>query len=129
VDHLEGYKDEGARDESRAWVALLEGIVQGALVCDISFLMRCRVYQLLIGPIYCIDHWYGILAAEILSHLCIAATPHRFTSTSYVELHRSHNSQERSSNPRSPSQRTQSNTARVTYCGTAITSRVQSWHE
>jgi hypothetical protein len=41
MDHLEGYKDEGARDESRAWVAPLEGTVQAALVCDISFLMPC----------------------------------------------------------------------------------------
>lgn len=29
---LEGYKDEAARDESRAWVALLEGNVHAALV-------------------------------------------------------------------------------------------------
>jgi hypothetical protein len=45
MDHLEGYKDEGARDESRAWVDLLEGTVQAALVRDISFLMPCRVHQ------------------------------------------------------------------------------------
>jgi hypothetical protein len=68
----------------RAERGLLEGTVQAALVCDISFLIPCRVHQLLIGPLYGIDHWYGILAAEILSHLCIAAT-HGFTSTSYVE--------------------------------------------
>ena len=30
---LEGYVDEAARDESRAWVALLEGNVHAALVC------------------------------------------------------------------------------------------------
>ncbi|KAF9469269.1 hypothetical protein BDZ94DRAFT_1131854, partial [Collybia nuda] len=30
--HLEGYKDEAARDESRAWVALLEGNVHAALL-------------------------------------------------------------------------------------------------
>ena len=34
VDLLEGYKDEAARDESRAWVALLEGNVHAALVRD-----------------------------------------------------------------------------------------------
>lgn len=33
ADPLEGYKDEVARDESRAWVALLEGVVHAALVC------------------------------------------------------------------------------------------------
>lgn len=32
-DDLEGYKDIAARDESRAWVALLEGSVHAALVC------------------------------------------------------------------------------------------------
>ena len=32
-DELEGYKDVMARDESRAWVALLEGAVHAALVC------------------------------------------------------------------------------------------------
>jgi metaxin len=37
MDHLEGYKDEAARDESRAWVALLEGTVHAALVRDIQF--------------------------------------------------------------------------------------------
>jgi len=31
-DSLEGYRDETARDESRAWVALLEGNVHSALV-------------------------------------------------------------------------------------------------
>ncbi|PBK78395.1 hypothetical protein ARMSODRAFT_1077960 [Armillaria solidipes] len=31
-DGLEGYKDEAARDESRAWVALLEGCVHAALL-------------------------------------------------------------------------------------------------
>ncbi|EDR14223.1 uncharacterized protein LACBIDRAFT_305846 [Laccaria bicolor S238N-H82] len=32
ADSLEGYKDEAARDESRAWVALLEGVVHAALI-------------------------------------------------------------------------------------------------
>ena len=32
LDELEGYVDEAARDESRAWVALLEGNVHAALV-------------------------------------------------------------------------------------------------
>lgn len=31
-DPWEGYKDEAAKDESRAWVALLEGNVHAALV-------------------------------------------------------------------------------------------------
>lgn len=31
-DPLEGYKDEAARDESRAWVSLLEGNIHSALV-------------------------------------------------------------------------------------------------
>ncbi|KAF8844872.1 hypothetical protein BDN67DRAFT_894033 [Paxillus ammoniavirescens] len=34
VDALEGYKDEQARDESHAWVSLLEGTVHAALVCS-----------------------------------------------------------------------------------------------
>ena len=32
-DPLEGYADAEARIESRAWVALLEGVVHAALVC------------------------------------------------------------------------------------------------
>jgi metaxin len=32
-DENEGYVDESARDESRAWVSLLEGAVHAALVC------------------------------------------------------------------------------------------------
>ncbi|RPD66641.1 hypothetical protein L226DRAFT_479461 [Lentinus tigrinus ALCF2SS1-7] len=34
LDELEGYVDEAARDESRAWVALLEGNVHAALVLN-----------------------------------------------------------------------------------------------
>jgi len=33
VDSFEGYKDEASRDESYAWIALLEGSVHAALVC------------------------------------------------------------------------------------------------
>ncbi|EEB86599.1 hypothetical protein MPER_16389, partial [Moniliophthora perniciosa FA553] len=35
---LEGYKDETAKDESRAWVSLLEGNVHAALylLCSID---------------------------------------------------------------------------------------------
>lgn len=32
IDPLEGYKDEASRDESRAWVSLLEGVVHSELV-------------------------------------------------------------------------------------------------
>lgn len=32
LDPLEGYRDEASRDESRAWVSLLEGTVHAALV-------------------------------------------------------------------------------------------------
>ena len=35
-DELEGYADEAAKDESRAWVALLEGNVHAALVRSLS---------------------------------------------------------------------------------------------
>lgn len=35
-DPLEGYRDEAARDESRAWVSLLEGTVHAALVRYVS---------------------------------------------------------------------------------------------
>lgn len=35
VDVLEGFVDAGARDESRAWTVLLEGIVRSVLVCPI----------------------------------------------------------------------------------------------
>ncbi|OJT04348.1 hypothetical protein TRAPUB_4982 [Trametes pubescens] len=34
LDELEGYADEAARDESRAWVSLLEGNVHAALVLN-----------------------------------------------------------------------------------------------
>ncbi|KAI6022749.1 hypothetical protein EDC04DRAFT_2574901 [Pisolithus marmoratus] len=33
VDTLDGYRDEHAKDESHAWISLLEGIVHAALVC------------------------------------------------------------------------------------------------
>lgn len=33
VDTLQGFKDERMRDESHAWVSLLEGVVHAALVC------------------------------------------------------------------------------------------------
>ncbi|KAF9014056.1 hypothetical protein BDQ17DRAFT_1341985 [Cyathus striatus] len=35
ADPLEGYKDEQARDESRAWVTLLEGVVHAALILSL----------------------------------------------------------------------------------------------
>lgn len=38
-DELEGYKHVEARDESRAWVALLEGNVHAALVCKPSYML------------------------------------------------------------------------------------------
>jgi metaxin len=41
---LEGYKDEEARDESRAWVSLLEGDVHAALV---TFLVQSGVMFLI----------------------------------------------------------------------------------
>jgi metaxin len=37
LDELEGYRDEQSRDESRAWIALLEGVVHSALVHDPGF--------------------------------------------------------------------------------------------
>jgi hypothetical protein len=43
ADLLEGYKDEAARDESRAWVALLEGVVHAALVCACLFFMQFTI--------------------------------------------------------------------------------------
>ena len=43
ADPLEGYKDEAARDESRAWVALLEGVVHAALVCASLFFMHFTI--------------------------------------------------------------------------------------
>ncbi|KAI0723753.1 hypothetical protein C8T65DRAFT_627321 [Cerioporus squamosus] len=49
LDGLEGYVDEAARDESRAWVALLEGNVHAALVLSqpssTSFLSLISPYQ------------------------------------------------------------------------------------
>lgn len=35
---LEGYADETARDESRAWVSLMEGHVHAALVCGATYM-------------------------------------------------------------------------------------------
>ena len=40
LDELEGYADAAARDESRAWVALLEGNVHAALVRPIPRLIQ-----------------------------------------------------------------------------------------
>lgn len=37
VGEMEGYRDERARDESRAWVAVLEGVVHAALVGVLFF--------------------------------------------------------------------------------------------
>ncbi|KAI0748629.1 hypothetical protein C8Q80DRAFT_1271010 [Daedaleopsis nitida] len=49
LDELEGYVDAAARDESRAWVALLEGNVHAALVLaqtpSVSFISRLSPYQ------------------------------------------------------------------------------------
>ena len=42
ADPLEGYKDQEARIESRAWVSLLEGVIQAALVC-IPLYLRIHV--------------------------------------------------------------------------------------
>lgn len=42
---LEGYIDSQARDESRAWVALMEGVVHAALVCFLSaFSLQVLLY-------------------------------------------------------------------------------------
>jgi metaxin len=38
ADENEGYVDEAAKDESRAWVSLLEDAVHAALVCSFQFL-------------------------------------------------------------------------------------------
>lgn len=35
LEGFEGYRDESARDESRAWISLLEGNVHVALVCEL----------------------------------------------------------------------------------------------
>ena len=40
LNELEGYADEAARDESRAWVSLLEGNVHAALVRFIYLVLR-----------------------------------------------------------------------------------------
>ncbi|KAI0780434.1 hypothetical protein BD413DRAFT_497081 [Trametes elegans] len=49
LDQLEGYADEAARDESRAWVSLLEGNVHAALVLNqpssTTFLSLISPYQ------------------------------------------------------------------------------------
>lgn len=42
LDLLEGYADDAARDESRAWVALMEGNVHAALVRPPVFLVCLR---------------------------------------------------------------------------------------
>lgn len=41
VDVLEGFVDASARDESRAWTVLLEGVVRSVLVCR-SYTSRMR---------------------------------------------------------------------------------------
>ena len=40
VGALEGYTDEAARDESRAWISLLEGNVHAALVCTVLYILN-----------------------------------------------------------------------------------------
>ena len=52
LDELEGYVDEAAKDESRAWVALLEGNVHAALVRSLDLLAPrvCRLIGLGLGP-------------------------------------------------------------------------------
>ncbi|KAI1791648.1 hypothetical protein LXA43DRAFT_919958 [Ganoderma leucocontextum] len=45
LDELEGYADEAARDESRAWVALLEGNVHAALVRSLDLLEQRTLTQ------------------------------------------------------------------------------------
>lgn len=44
ADANEGYTDENTRDESRAWVSLLEGAVHAALVCTTSILLSRRIH-------------------------------------------------------------------------------------
>ncbi|KAI8982850.1 hypothetical protein BD414DRAFT_491338 [Trametes punicea] len=55
LDELEGYVDQAARDESRAWVALLEGNVHAALVLhqpsSTSFLNLLSPYQSKLRPL------------------------------------------------------------------------------
>lgn len=38
-DPLDGYRDESLKDESHAWVSLLEGVVHAALVCAFYFVV------------------------------------------------------------------------------------------
>ena len=41
-EEFEGYRDIMARDESRAWIALLEGAVHAALVRPVKFMKSCN---------------------------------------------------------------------------------------
>lgn len=47
IDPLEGYKDQGAMTESRAWVSLLEGVVHAAVVrkypCNLDSCVQVHV--------------------------------------------------------------------------------------
>jgi metaxin len=45
ADENEGYVDENAKDESRAWVALLEGTVHATLVCILTLDRKRRLMQ------------------------------------------------------------------------------------
>ena len=44
ADPLEGYKDQEARIESRAWVSLLEGVIHAALVCIHFSFSICEIH-------------------------------------------------------------------------------------
>ncbi|KAF9265544.1 hypothetical protein L218DRAFT_145346 [Marasmius fiardii PR-910] len=49
-DPLEGYKDGAARDESRAWVSLLEGSVHAALILSTQQTLLSSLTSFLISP-------------------------------------------------------------------------------
>jgi metaxin len=49
LDELEGYKDVESRDESHAWIALLEGDIHAALVSLSTLLLWHFLYDLQLG--------------------------------------------------------------------------------
>ena len=68
---LDGYKDEAARDESHAWVSLLEGKVHAALVCERRLYIPCiylwtRLSQVLSQPQP--SFLNSLLDSEVSSH-------------------------------------------------------------
>lgn len=83
-DPLEGYRDEGARDESRAWVALLEGTVHVALV---SFSHHSPYGTVLITLLQTLATPKPLSLTSLLLHFPAQSKSHSLPNTVSVASH------------------------------------------